>query len=108
MRQMRKPGPCGSASDCIRYRTKHFQESMPMKTPTPRLMIAAGTVLAVSLPFAGLAGIQGSGFRSLAVVAPVTGTSGGTVSVGGVPYSDSGATVEVDGQSGSASQIKVG
>jgi hypothetical protein len=30
------------------------------------------------------------------------------VSVGGVPYSDSGATLEVDGQTGSPAQIKVG
>jgi hypothetical protein len=79
-----------------------------MKTPSSRLTTAAGALLAVGLPFAGLAGIQGSGFRSLAIVEPVTGTAGGTVSVGGVPYSDSGATLEVDGQTGSPSQIKVG
>ena len=79
-----------------------------MKTPSSRLTTAAGALLAVGLPFAGLAGIQGSGFRSLAIVEPVTGIGGGTVSVGGVPYSDSGATLEVDGQTGSPSQIKVG
>jgi len=79
-----------------------------MKTSLSRLLIAAGTLLAVSLPFAGLAGIQGSGHQSFALVAAVTGTGAGTVSVGGLPYSDAGATVEVDGQTGSASQIKVG
>src|SRR3569833_3835978 len=105
---MRRPGRCGAASASTRYRTNYFQESRSMKIPTSRLMIAAGTVLAVSLPFAGLAGIQGSGFRSFALVAPVTGTGAGTVSVGGVPYSDSGATVEVDGQTGSPSHIKPG
>ncbi len=45
-----------------------------MKTPSSRLTTAAGALLAVGLPFAGLAGIQGSGFRSLAIVEPVTGT----------------------------------
>lgn len=79
-----------------------------MKTPSSRLMTTAGVMLAVGLPFTGLAGIQGSGFRSLAIVAPVTGLSGGTVSVGGEPYNDSGATLEVDGQTGSPSQLKVG
>jgi hypothetical protein len=39
-----------------------------MKTPSSRLTTAAGALLAVGLPFAGLAGIQGSGFRSLAIV----------------------------------------
>ena len=79
-----------------------------MKIPSFRLMTAAGAMLAVTLPFAGLAGIQGSGFRSLAIVEPVTSISGGTVSVGGVPYNDSGATVEIDGQTASVSQLKVG
>jgi hypothetical protein len=79
-----------------------------MKSPSFRLVTAAGALLIVGLPFAGLAGIQGSGFRSFAIVAPVTGSAGGTVSVGGVPYSDSGASLEVDGQTGSASQLRVG
>src|SRR5215475_14542086 len=79
-----------------------------MKIPSSRLMTAAGALLAVALPFAGLAGIQGSGFRSMAIVEPVTGVGVGTVSVGGVPYSDSGATLEADGQTGSPSQLKVG
>jgi hypothetical protein len=79
-----------------------------MKIPSFRRMTAAGAMLAVALPFAGLAGIQGSGFRSLAIVEPVTSISSGTVSVGGVPYNDSGATVEVDGQAGSVSQLRVG
>lgn len=79
-----------------------------MKSPSFRLVTAAGALLTVGLPFAGLAGIQGSGFRSFAVVAPVTGSAGGTVSVGGAPYSDSGASLEVDGQTGSASQLQVG
>jgi hypothetical protein len=79
-----------------------------MNIPTSRRMTVAGTLFAVGIPFAGLAGIQGSGFRSLVVVAPVTATGEGTVSVGGIPYSDSGATVEVDGRAGSHSQLKVG
>jgi hypothetical protein len=79
-----------------------------MKHPTSKIMTVAGTALAACIPFAGLAGIQGSGFRSFVVVAPVTSSSGGRVSVGGVPYSDSGASLEVDGQTGDASQIEVG
>jgi len=79
-----------------------------MKIPSFRLMTAAGAMLAVALPFAGLAGIQGSGFRSLAIVEPVTSISSGTVSLGGVPYNDSGATVEIDGQTALVSQLKVG
>jgi len=76
-----------------------------MKHATAKITILA---LATAIPVAVLAGIQGSGFHSFAVVAPVTGSSGGTVSVGGVPYSDSGASLEVDGQTGHDSQIKVG
>lgn len=79
-----------------------------MKIPTSTLLTAAGTLLAVCLPLAGLAGIQGSGFRNLAAVAAVTGTGSGLLSVDGVPYSDSGATLEVDGSSGSPSQLNVG
>jgi uncharacterized protein DUF5666 len=81
---------------------------MPMNIPHSRLMTAAATLLAVCIPFVGIAGIQGSGFRSLAVVAPVTASGGGTISVGGVPYSDPGATVEIDGHAGSQSQVRVG
>jgi len=76
-----------------------------MKHSTATITIMA---LASAIPVAVLAGIQGSGFHSFVVVAPVTGSSGGTVSVGGVAYSDSGASVEVDGQTGHDSQIKVG
>lgn len=76
-----------------------------MKHPTTKLTIVS---LAVAIPMAGLAGIQGSGFHSFAVVGPVTETVGETVSVGGIPYSDSGASIEVDGRGGKLIQVEVG
>jgi len=71
-------------------------------------MTAVASLLAVCTAFTGRAGIQGSGFRSLAVVAPVTASGAGTISVGGVSYSDPGATVEVDGHASSQAQVRVG
>jgi hypothetical protein len=76
-----------------------------MKCPTVKFTIVS---LAVAIPIAGLAGIQGSGFHSFAVIAPVTATLGSTVSVGGMPYSDAGASIEVDGQAGRGKQLEVG
>ena len=81
---------------------------MPMNIPTSKVMTAVASLLVVGIPFIGRAGIQGSGFRSLAVVAPVTASGAGTISVGGVSYSDPGATVEVDGHASSQAQVRVG
>jgi len=75
-----------------------------MKHSTTKLTIVS---LAVAIPMAGLAGIQGSG-RNFALVAAVTGNLGDTLSVGGLTYSDSGASIEVDGQAGTSSQLGVG
>ena len=75
-----------------------------MKHSTTKLTIVS---LAVAIPMAGLAGIQGSG-RNFALVAPVTGNLGDSLSVGGLPYSDSGASIEVDGQAGNNTQLGVG
>jgi hypothetical protein len=79
-----------------------------MNIPTSKVMTAVASLLVVGIPFIGRAGIQGSGFRSLAVVAPVTASGAGTISVGGVSYSDPGATVEVDGHASSQAQVRVG
>ncbi|MBS0419464.1 MAG: hypothetical protein JSR66_17270 [Proteobacteria bacterium] len=75
-----------------------------MKHPTTKLTIVS---LAAAIPLAGVAGIQGSG-RNFALIAPVTANLGDTLSVGGVPYSDSAASIEVDGQAGKSSQLEVG
>lgn len=75
-----------------------------MKHPTTKLTIVS---LAVAIPLAGLAGIQGSG-RNFALVAPVTGHLADSLSVGGLLYSDAGASIEVDGQAGQSSQLEVG
>ena len=75
-----------------------------MKHSTTKLTIVS---LAVAIPMAGLAGIQGSG-HNFALVAAVTGNLGDSLSVGGYVYSDSGASIDVDGQAGAASQLEIG
>lgn len=76
-----------------------------MKHPTHKLTLVAWTL---AIPIAGLAGIQGSGFHSFAVIGPVTQNLGGGVSVGGSSYSDSGASIEVDGHAGKDAHLKIG
>ena len=54
------------------------------------------------------AGIQGSGIKAFAAIGPITSAGSGSVVVGGVEYSTSGAQVDVDGAPGSQSQLHVG
>jgi hypothetical protein len=78
--------------------------------PTRKLIGTTAAVLLISFysPF-DIAGIQGSGLSSAAVMGPVSDSSGpGTVSVNGVAYDTSAATVLIDGQPGSEAQLRVG
>src|SRR4051794_32097165 len=65
------------------------------------------SLLAAMISLRAPAGIQGSGFRSLAVIGTVTGVTDG-VTVGGVTYPTAGAVFKLDGEPGSAPQLRNG
>jgi len=74
-------------------------------------MTAGLVTLAVLAATSSSAGIQGSGFRSLVAVGTVTETGNGNsniIVVGGIPYSTSGAVVQIDGHGGTPGQIHAG
>ena len=77
-----------------------------------RVLQISSTVAVVACAVLGAvkssAGIQGSGLRMFAAVGPITAMASGSVTVGGVQYSTSGAQVEIDGNAGSASQLHPG
>jgi hypothetical protein len=84
---------------------------MRIKQPALRtrvwLSAVGATVIALCEPPSGSAGIQGSGLRRFAAVGAVTGT-GPSLSVGGTQYTDSDASVEVDGNPSTESKIRLG
>jgi uncharacterized protein DUF5666 len=66
-------------------------------------MSIAAVLVSVRTP----AGIQGSGFRSLAVIGTVTAVGDG-ITVGGVTYPTQGATFKIDGEPGNQAQLRNG
>jgi hypothetical protein len=66
-------------------------------------MSIAAVLVSVRTP----AGIQGSGFRSLAVIGTVTAVGDG-ITVGDVTYPTPGATFKIDGEPGSQAQLRNG
>jgi hypothetical protein len=75
---------------------------------TAQLSAVTGAALLVLLMAVGApAGIQGSGHRSMLAIGTVTAVGTG-ISVSGVTYSTAGADIEIDGTSGSQSQLEVG
>lgn len=84
---------------------------MQTKQPAMRtrvwLSAIGATLIALCEPPSGSAGIQGSGLRRFAAIGAVTST-GASISVGGTSYSDSGASVDMDGSPANQSQIRLG
>jgi hypothetical protein len=70
-------------------------------------IIAMISVLTAGIAGTTTAGIQGSGFRSMAAVGRVLQVKGDFV-VNGVTYSTHGANVSVDGQAGALNQLQPG
>jgi hypothetical protein len=68
------------------------------------ILVALGVLGAISTS----AGIQGSGIRQFAAIGPITSVGSGSVVVGGVEYSTSGAPISIDGQPGGQSQLQQG
>jgi hypothetical protein len=68
--------------------------------------VAVGMLLAACIGSIGIAGIQGSGHRSLIAVGPITAF--GSVFVNGVEYFTSGAQVLIDDQPGTEAQLYAG
>jgi hypothetical protein len=68
--------------------------------------VAVAVLLAAGVGSIGIAGIQGSGYRSLIAVGPITAF--GSVFVNGVEYFTSGAQVLIDDQPGTEAQLHAG
>ncbi len=65
-------------------------------------------IVAVLMSVSAPAGIQGSGFSSLAVTGTVTAVGDGSITVGDVTYPTSGATFTIDGEPGDQAQLHNG
>jgi hypothetical protein len=65
------------------------------------------SIVAVLVSVRAPAGIQGSGFRSLAVIGTVTSVGDG-ITVGDVTYPTRGATFKIDGEPGDQAQLRNG
>src|SRR6185312_791716 len=75
------------------------------------LQIFATTVLLVVAALGAVrttAGIQGSGVREFAAIGPIATVGSGTVTVGGVDYSTSGAQVDIDGHPARQNRLRPG
>jgi hypothetical protein len=76
--------------------------------PGLKRWISIGTVLLLALAGTTIAGIQGTGFRSLATFGTVETTVGGGLYLNGVLYDTSHARVTVNGRAGDVSELRDG
>jgi hypothetical protein len=86
----------------------HMAVSLRSKGVLHISVTALLVALAVLSAVRTTAGIQGSGLNVFAAIGPISAVGSGTVTVGGVDYSTTGAQVEVDGHTGTAQQLRTG
>jgi hypothetical protein len=77
------------------------------KRPLQLVGLLGMSIVAVLVSVRTPAGIQGSGFRSLAVIGTVTAVGDG-IAVGDVTYPTRGATFKIDGEPGNQAQLRDG